>query len=206
VWSRARWSRKSNRRRTQSRATHSRTVTCSRTKGRVSRRSRRRDVLLPVKGVRVGLPVPARVAVLHRVRAPFTYGRVARPDSRWPTGKRGPERSSLGRTSLAGCSRNAPAGGAGGGTSSSPSKACGWDYQCPQESPCCTVGRLASGDRSAVALAVRALRVAAGQARDSGRAVLQQEEQAAGRPPPRQRRAGGITSARKSRRAAPSTA
>lgn len=38
--------------------------------------------------------------------------------------------------------QNAPAGGAGSGgtssSSSSSSKSCGWDYQCPQESPCCT--------------------------------------------------------------------
>lgn len=34
---------------------------------------------------------------------------------------------------------NAPAGGAGGGSGSSGgTQACGWAYQCPQESPCCT--------------------------------------------------------------------
>ncbi|GAA5992461.1 hypothetical protein JCM10908_000827 [Rhodotorula pacifica] len=32
---------------------------------------------------------------------------------------------------------NAPAGGAGGTTTGS-GQACGWNYQCPQESPCCT--------------------------------------------------------------------
>ncbi|GAA5967068.1 hypothetical protein JCM8115_003512 [Rhodotorula mucilaginosa] len=43
-------------------------------------------------------------------------------------------------SSLLVSAQNAPAGGAGGGTSSSSSssKPCGWDYQCPQESPCCT--------------------------------------------------------------------
>ncbi|GAA5882417.1 hypothetical protein JCM3774_001833 [Rhodotorula dairenensis] len=36
---------------------------------------------------------------------------------------------------------NAPAGGAGSGgdtSSSAPAQSCGWNYQCPKESPCCT--------------------------------------------------------------------
>ncbi|GAA6013381.1 hypothetical protein JCM8202_003126 [Rhodotorula sphaerocarpa] len=47
-----------------------------------------------------------------------------------------------GRTALLVHAANAPAGGAGGGggggSSGGSGQACGWDYTCPQESPCCT--------------------------------------------------------------------